>query len=205
MKILFYALIFFVLIFPIYLIKQSWYDLSNNADILYLIHRILGLYAFSLIFLQIILGSAMRRLNKLFPGRMFRIHKRVGYTAFTMATLHPILLYATAIPLGNFSYFESYPQGESALYYWIGIINISLLWISVLSAIFRVKIGPKWIYIHRINYLIFFLIFIHSLKLGVDTQLDSAKVVFSIYALIVLGLGGTKIFDWINSRRQIES
>lgn len=175
----------FILSAPIVLLK-SQLNIRNSTDVLFFLQRASGLYAFSLIFIAIIMGSAMNVVDRFFPAdKVFSIHKIVGKSAFTLAIFHPIFLYSTYLLEHNLNYVLPFLEGSSIIYFYLGILALLLLTVSVGAALARFKIGIKWLYIHRINYLIFWLIFFHGLNLGVDTQTSYARSIFITYGIVV--------------------
>lgn len=189
-----------VLLFPLYLIKDSL-SFADSSDLLFLLHRILGLYAFSIIFIQIILGSGRSLLGKIFsPSLVLKTHMNTGKLALLLVLLHPTLLYLTFFTKGDLSYVTAFMQGESLLYFAMGVTALILILISGFVAIYRLSIGPKWVYIHRINYLIFWLIFIHSFKLGVDVQNTPSQMIYLLYGTVVGALTIRKIFLWVQRK-----
>lgn len=183
-----------ILILPIFL-TAGGFSFTNSSEFLFLIHRLLGIYAFSLIFIQIILGSLRDVLNKFFPSnKILKFHMSTGKIAFLFSVLHPSLLLATYFTEKNLSYLFPFLEGESVIYFSFGILALVAMFISVLAAIFRLRIGPKWIYLHRLNYLIFWLVFFHSAKLGVDVHSDLAAWMYRIYGAIVAVLTARRIY-----------
>lgn len=183
-----------VLLMPIYLVSRNLF-IEKPADILFLVHRMLGLYAFSLIFIQIIIGSTRPLLNRLFPaGAVLQNHMRLGKIAFSLALLHPVFLYSTNLLENNLSYVAPYLKETNLLFYSLGIFSLLLLILSIGAALFRSRIGLKWIYIHRINYVIFWLIVIHSLNLGSDVRSPFGQTIYLIYGSVVTVLTLRRIF-----------
>lgn len=184
---------FIVLSAPVILLSQDL-TIRKSADFLFFLQRASGLYSFSLIFIAIIMGSAMNVVDRFFPAdKVFSFHKIVGKTAFVLAILHPVFLYGTYFLVGNLSYILPFQQGSSIIYYSLGILALLLLIVTVAAALARFRIGIKWLYIHRLNYLIFWLIFFHGLNLGVDTQTSFARFLFITYGVIVAILTIRKI------------
>lgn len=187
-----------VLLFPIYLLWGNFTLTNIQADNLFLIHRIAGLYAFSLIFLQTVIGSTRVPLSQYFPpAKVLSFHMGSGKIAFLLALLHPALLYATYLFTSDFSYIDPFLAGEGAFYFNLGITAVLILILTVVAALMRAKIGPRWVTLHRLNYLVFWLIFFHSRNLGVDTHTQTAEIVFTIYAVIVAGVSLRKGFLFI--------
>lgn len=183
----------FILLAPIFLLK-SQLNIRNATDVIFFLQRASGLYAFSLIFIAIIMGSAMNVVDRFFPAdKVFSFHKIVGKTAFVLAILHPVFLYSTYLPDKNLNYILPFQGGINLFYLSLGIIALILLTLTVSVALLRFRIGLKWLYIHRLNYLIFWLIFFHGLNLGVDTQTSFARFLFITYGVVVAILTIRKI------------
>ena len=188
-----------LLFIPVILLQENW-SVTNTTDLIFAVHRIVGLYAFFLIFIQIILGSGMGLLSKIFTTKLIsNLHQRIGKLAFTLVLAHPILLFATYFPNQNFDYVSSFWNGTNFIFFACGVIALLLLTISVATAIFRQSIGKNWIYIHRINYLIFWLIFYHSYNLGTDTKASLAQNIYLVFAVVVGFLTLRKLFNWGHS------
>lgn len=194
LRILFYLFNLIVLALPLYLIKETL-QFNNSSELLFLLHRIFGLYAFSLIFLQIILGSGRPILAHLFPSyAIINFHQSSGKIAFLFAFLHPILLLSTYFTESNLGYVTSFLAGDMSVYFWTGVIAYFALFVSVGAAIFRRYIGPNWVYFHRLNYLIFWLIFFHSFQFGLDVHSDLGQGMYLVYGTIVGALTLRKFF-----------
>lgn len=196
---------FAILLFPILLLKDNL-TVSTKSDVLFLIHRALGLFAFSLIFLQIILGSSRALLSKIFvPSAILKTHMSLGKFAFVLSLLHPTLLFATYFTQHNLNLVTAYFHGITFFYYLLGVFALILLIVSLTAAIFRFVIGSRWIYLHRINYLIFWLIFFHSIRLGEDTQTDLAKAMYLVYGTTVGALTLRKIYIWLTYKKLLRT
>lgn len=177
--------LFFVMIAPIILINQDL-NFKKTSDLLFFIHRGLGLYAFSLVFLTLVMGSTITLLDRLFtPGKAFLFHQVIASLGFSLSILHPILLLSTYISEGNLGYILPFVTGTNLFYFFLGGFALLLLILTVTSALLRFKLGPKWLFIHRFNYLIFWLVFFHGLNLGVDTQTSFARLLYLTYGAIV--------------------
>ncbi len=201
-KVLLLGLFFLVVLTPFWLMKDNLQTFSGS-DLLFLIHRFLGLMAFSLIFTQIIMGSGRPILSRFFPsGQILKKHMLLGKLAFALALSHPILLFATILTEQNLSYITPFITGDSLLFYLLGVLAAILMIVSVCAAIFRLQIGPKWIYLHRLNYLIFWLIFFHSTNLGLELHSDFAQNLYWGYAIIVVILTLNKLYLWIKHTKQ---
>lgn len=179
------TLLTLVLLSPVILISPNLY-FQKGADILFLVHRLFGLYAFSLIFVALVMGSEILFLDRIFtPGTAFRTHQLIGKVAFTLALLHPVFLYSTYFLENNLSYILPFQTGTNFFFYFLGVMALALLILTVSFALLRFTIGPRWLSIHRLNYFIFWLIFFHSLNLGVDLQTKDAQLLYITYGIVV--------------------
>lgn len=143
--------------------------------------RLIGLFAFTLIFIQISVGSYRSIIwNKIFKsGKVLKLHKTLGVFALLFALSHPILL----ILQNKFRFISNY----SLLGISLGTLGLLLILISVLTFLIRNKINYKnWHKIHMLNYLAFFLIFTHSLLIGADTKAIPILILWIIYFIIVV-------------------
>ncbi|MCR4306154.1 MAG: ferric reductase-like transmembrane domain-containing protein [Candidatus Daviesbacteria bacterium] len=179
------ASLLFVLIAPLILLNQGL-AFKKTSDLLFFLHRGLGIYAFSLIFLALLMGSTISLLDRFFtPGKAFVTHRIIAIVAFVLSLLHPLFLFSTYLSEGNLSYIIPFQTGTNLFYFFLGIFALMLLILTVTSALLRFRLGPKWLFIHRFNYLIFWLIFFHGLNLGVDTKTSFAGFLYLTYGAIV--------------------
>ncbi len=152
-------------------------------DYIFLIHRILGLSAFALIFIQIILGSL--RIN-------LKIHMKIGKVALILAILHPALLIGTNV--------SPFKEGFNQFYFSLGLIGLFLILLTAGAALLGTKVGPIWRYLHRLNYVLFWVIFFHSINLGIDTQSSIVKYIYYSGGIIVGLLTLFKIYSFAKTK-----
>jgi DMSO/TMAO reductase YedYZ heme-binding membrane subunit len=125
-------------------------------------------------------------MDQVFPAdKIFNFHQFVGKLAFVLVISQPVFLFATFFFERNLNYIIPFWKGSNFFYFSFGILALLLFILTVGAALMRFRIGLKWIYIHRLNYLIFWLIFFHSLALGVDLQSQQAKLLYISYGIIV--------------------
>lgn len=160
----------------------------SGKDIVYALLRLAALLAFSLIFIQITTQTFRKIWWRIFnPAKLQKFHEWSGRVSFTLALAHPVLLAAAGffpvskifIPqiLSEFAYERTMALGTLALY---------ALIISVGAALMRKKIPRIWRSMHMFNYLVFYLILLHSLRLGSELQSGLLRYVWLVYALIVI-------------------
>ena len=129
------------------------------------VQRIVGLLAFTLLFVQIILGSFMEKLIEKLGGWIFKFHVTEGVIAYLLILVHPLLF--TFDPFYVFFGFSS--QGAE-FYYSFGRSAFWLVTVAVIAGLLRTQpwLQNNWRKFHILNYVAFFLIWFHSFKVGTD-------------------------------------
>jgi DMSO/TMAO reductase YedYZ heme-binding membrane subunit len=145
---------------------------TASVDPLWTALRVAALFAFTLIAANIILGAFMPRFRRLAKLRtLHRIHKITGLLGFFLAIAHGIMAFLYGI-----GPYETVPT-------WVGPVALALLAISLTTAFNRRRMVRSWRWIHRVNYVIFAVVFVHGLINGYDLQSDVfLRIVFGIYA-----------------------
>ena len=132
--------------------------------------KLAGLTAFTLVGFQVLTGPFMQFWTWLYGPAFYRIHGFMGVFALAFSILHPVILYWALIASGigiiefSKSYGAAYYLGPAALL--LMIVTVS----TAASAVFLHKplFQKHWRWIHYANYIIFLLVFIHSLRIGSD-------------------------------------
>lgn len=164
-------------------VKQIWFALFPLA----------GLYAFFLVWMQIMLGSNMDWIR----GRaswLYSFHKFEGGVALLFALLHPTLL---ALGLGISEYYKyGFVAPGKILFIWIGYLQLFLLICAAGTALLRriEWLRSRWFLIHQLNYLVFILVWLHSWNLGSDVQTTNLRYVW-IFMGITAVLSGSR--KWV--------
>lgn len=142
---------------------------GTPTDIVQRIFPFFGLLAFTLVWTQIMVGSLMPLLTRLFPS-IPRYQRFEGIFALLFALTHPTLL------LIGF--------GWSTFWHW-GFISPDLYWLVILgyagllstlltvtSALLarRSWFAQHWRTIHYLNYVTFAVVWVHSWRLGADVH-----------------------------------
>lgn len=171
--------------------------LSGSAGFsLFTATRVLGLEAFTLIFVNIVTGAESRFFYRLFkPRPMSRFHIATGAAGFLMALAHGVIVLA-----------KSYFKGHSALWV-IGPAALVLLAVTVFAALDRKRLPRVWRRIHQINYLIFLAVFIKAVAIGSDVSAPlgyatALKVVFSIYLAVAAVATALRIWQYGKATRK---
>ena len=147
-----------------------------------LLFPLVGLYAFFFIWAQLMIGSSMALLRKVYSWTDI-FHHTEGVFALLFALLHPFLL---LIGIGLTSYLrKDFVDPSLVIFVWIGQIQLVLMLLTVATALLRNVswLRTRWRLIHRLNYVIFVLVWIHSWFLGSDVQSSNLKYVWFFFAV----------------------
>lgn len=155
----------------------------------YNLAKLAGSLAFGLMFLQITSGTLMNKLRPKFGSGILNWHIGAGILAFCLSILHPVFF---ALALGTKTVMN---LGGYAI---LGKAGILLLVFGVLAGLFRTVpfVTRYWRWIHRLNYIVFMLIYFHSWQLGTDSHRFPLIVVYWLAPIVfVYGLYN-KISQW---------
>lgn len=169
--------------------------------------RLSGIFIFTLLFIQIILGAYMEKLSSKFGGWIFKVHAIQGLVIYLLALIHPLFLL-----IFNFKVFHIidpfyiYTQvcflckNKSEFLYTFGRLAIWFLTIGVFVAIFRSSdswLNKNWRKLHTLNYLVFFFVAIHGYFLGGDFNVFPLNYLFYTSVITVLSTIILKLFKKI--------
>ena len=178
------------LLMPVYLFFHdrggtAWlHGLTLKSDF-QLLFPLLGLYAFTFVTWQVLVATNLRWLRKLWP-KVLQFHRFQGSFALLFAILHPffILLGFGVISELHLSYVAS------SLKWWllpaVTALTIMLATVSTAILAWRGMNIPWWRKLHRLNYLVFALVWLHSWFIGTDTRLPFLRRVWLGYLLLVV-------------------
>ncbi|MBI5405075.1 MAG: hypothetical protein HY976_02515 [Candidatus Kerfeldbacteria bacterium] len=158
------------------------------------IFPLVGLYALTLVWAQVILGSNLGFWGTVFPGiRTF--HRAEGIFALLFALAHPAL---RSFGYGPTELWNDPTLGVSAgneIWLVVGYLQLFLMILTVSTALLmRTKLVAKhWHRIHYANYAVFGLAWLHSWWLGSDVQSTGLKYVWWFFAATAIAAVGTKI------------
>ena len=165
---------------PITVLKNTPISLVVSTPVMLTgtIQRLVGLWAFTLLFTQIVLGSFMQKWTEKLGGWVFGFHVFEGLVAYVLIVVHPISFLFFNYFLGKgFDPFNVFTQAcvlcpsPTELYYTLGRAAFWLLTFGVLAALFRTStpfLRLHWRKFHILNYLAFLLVGLHSLGVGTD-------------------------------------
>ena len=177
------------------------FALGSSARLTNFIQRGLGLFAFSMLFVQIILGAFMKKISAKLGGWVFNFHVFEGILAYVLVFLHPIFfLLSNYFSGGKFDPYVAFInvclicKTPTDYYQTIGRISFWLLSISVFAAFFRKTIPwlkSNWRKFHVLNYLVFLLVGAHGFLIGTDFR---SQPFFTFAILAYLTVFGMVIF-----------
>ena len=138
--------------------------------------RLLGLYAFTFAFFNIMTGALSRLFYMVFnPAREYLFHIVCGATALGLALAHGIIVLVTHFYRGF-----SWP--------WvIGPVALVLLIVTVASALEKNRLRHVWRAIHLINYLIFTAVFVKVMIIGQDVS-AATSTAYAMKSIMILYL-----------------
>jgi len=175
--IIFFAIYLAVAVIPGYVFFSTRAGTSDFP-----IFPLFGLYAFFLVWAQIMIGTNMGVLRRtLGLPWMLTFHMWEGGIAFLFALLHPLFAYlALGGPLGVFKAYQG-----NGLYILLGYLAITLMTVTVLTALLRkvAWLRDRWHTIHYANYVIFLLAWIHSFNIGSDVQSTGLRYLWMFYGV----------------------
>lgn len=181
--------------------------MKNPTVMLNMIQRIVGLLAFTLLFIQIILGAFMPRLVDKFGGWIFNFHVFQGILVYLLIFAHP----AVFVVFNYFAHHNIDPfyvftdicvlcSNKFELFYSLGRVSFWLITLSVFAGLFRTAtpwLRVNWKKIHILNYLSFVLISLHSLFVGTDIGTFPFSFFHGPAMAIVAGVIIYKLFKFV--------
>jgi hypothetical protein len=191
--------------------------LKSPAYLTNFIQRIIGLTAFTLLFVQLILGAFMDKLTKRLGGWIFKFHVFEGGLVYTLALAHALFLillnHYVGIGWDPYRVFINaclLCQTPLEYYYTLGMLSFWLLTVAVFAGLFR-KANPwlkaNWRKLHVINYAVFLIVGAHGFLIGQDFRAQPfysfAILAYAIVAGVVVFIEIPKLYknfgNWIRS------
>ncbi len=153
-------------------------------DSLQILFPLIGLYAFTLVTGQLFVATNIWWLKKLWP-RVIHFHRYQGGAALILAVTHPLTI---LIGFGLASYVaRSFVAPSLKVWLIPAYLGLVILFTTVITATMAWYSDrfPWWRKLHRLNYLVFALFWIHSWNIGSDTKLYPLKIVWIIAPIIL--------------------
>lgn len=200
-KLVFYTLwILLVALGPIAVLKNTPIATlaGHNALIVNALLRIIGLVAFTVLFIQLILGSFMPYLTQKFGGWLFNFHILQGIFVYILVLGHPSLYmgyrYLIGQGLDPFFIFTSVCvlcHTKLDLYYTFGRVAFWFVTTAVFAGLFRTAtpfLRMHWRKFHILNYFAFLFVGYHSLMLGTDLGTAPFSYIHGPALVIISGI-----------------
>lgn len=185
-----------VLIGPLTLLINFPFEklFSSQAVTINFFQRLIGLISFSLIFVQVVIGSMMPTLIEKLTSKLFRFHILEGIAIYMLIIAHPILGAINGVSL-------IFVFTREELLYNFGRIAFSLFTIGVFAGLFRSQpfLIRHWKKLHILNYVAFYLVAIHSYFVGSDTR---GFPFIILWWIAVVSVSGILVYKWLNSLHQ---
>lgn len=165
-----------------------------------LIFPLVGLYAFTLLWSQFVIGSARSVLRKLVHPAIITFHRRQGVLIFLLAWLHPTLRF---FGIGLDQYFKSWNVTPTLVpYLWLGYLQLFLLTLTAGTALLRKLpwLKTRWHTIHYLNYAVFVLVWIHSWVLGSDVQTTNLRYLWYFFGLTAVASTLVRVLNIVKRR-----
>jgi glycine/D-amino acid oxidase-like deaminating enzyme/nitrite reductase/ring-hydroxylating ferredoxin subunit/DMSO/TMAO reductase YedYZ heme-binding membrane subunit len=148
-----------------------------------LMFPLVGLYAFTLVWAQVMLGSGMPLWRRAYPW-IEKFHRAEGVFVLLFAGLHPSLIFF-AYGMAYFGF--PFVVSSHRIYAWMGEFQLTLIIVTVLTALLRKskRLQKVWRYIHWANYVVFTSAWIHSWYLGSDVRTTPLRYLWIFFAASV--------------------
>src|SRR3990172_730157 len=189
---------------PFTVLKNTDLSTAISSDLLFvnLFQRLTGVVAFTLIFIQITLGSLMERWIKILGAKAFRAHVTEGIITYTFIFIHPLMqMYFDYSARGLFGALLTLFPGRD-IYLNLGKVGFLLLTVGVIAGYFRTKpfFRRNWRSFHILNYIAYFFIFIHSRNLGSDVNSLPFAILHKSSVFIVALIISYKLYLKLSSK-----
>ncbi len=186
-----------ILIGPVTVLRNTPLSvaLSNQTVLINFLQRIVGTVAFSMLFVQIILGAFMQKWTEKLGAWIFSFHKAEGATAYSLIVLHPLLFVLFNFKIkGVFDPFYVYTDlcvlcsNSREFFYTFGRLAFWLITVAVAAALLRNQpwLRVHWRKFHILNYVAFLSVAFHSWNVGTDTHSEPFLAFFWFALSLVL-------------------
>lgn len=157
-------------------------DESLDGQFLYVLSKLVGLYAIVLMWLQLMSGLVRIRL---FDGWNPVIHRNLGLVTLSLVVLHVTLFVAgVSIRNGHFAYKLLLPNLFGPYFPKIVALGVIALWLLIIAAVFaaiRNRLPIVWKWGHRLMLVVFGLGFVHSYLIGSEAR--AGGMLYLYYAM----------------------
>jgi predicted ferric reductase/mono/diheme cytochrome c family protein len=170
------------------------------STILYGTVRFLALVGFELVLFQYVLSSRIKWIEKKIGlDKLFRIHRMCGIIGVTFIIVHPIFL----ITFGKIQSYEILQSTSRLAAVSIGVLTLSILCVTGGVALLHRRLNLKyetWKGIHKANYIVLPLGFMHSLIMGSDLANEPLRTFWLVLLVIYAAVLTYKLVNRIRVR-----
>lgn len=164
----------FLLSAPVTILLNTSHGVVIKNDIVFInfLQKLFGLLAFTLLFIQIVLGSRLGRWINILGARAYKYHITHGLIAYFFVVIHPLMQIALDIKMqGLMGAFVSFLPGID-VFFDLGKLSFLLITLGLTAGYFRTKpyLRRFWRRYHILNYAAFVFVSVHSWNLGTDIK-----------------------------------
>lgn len=191
--------------------------LGNPIYLSNFIQRVLGLSAFTMLFVVTILGVFLDKISKKLGGWIFNFYIYTSVFAYILVLLHPIMYLSTAyFAVGKFDPYAAFVnvcllcRTPGDFYLTLGRVSFWFVSIAVFALVFRNTFSwlkTKWKNTRVLNSVAFLLAGTHGFLLGVDFKempfyafaIAATAIVLAVMAFIEIPLLYKNFISWVES------
>ena len=170
------------------------------STIFYRTIRSLALVGFVLILFQYVLSSRIKWIEKdIGLDKLFRIHKTCGPIGIAFILIHPMVL----VTFGKIQSYEISQSSVKLAAVSIGVLTLSVLCVTGGVALLHRRLNLKyetWKDIHKANYIVFPLGFVHSLIMGSDLANEPLRTFWLVLLIVYAAVLTYKLVNRVRVR-----
>ena len=175
-------------------------DPQAQSHVFWYINRATGFTAYLVLFANMVLGLMVKtkRYDAIAPRwRSFDLHQFTALLALGFLALHIFpLLFDSFAPFTLTQLFVPLASTYRPLWIAVGIISLYGLVVVTVTFYFRAQIGQRaWRAIHYVSFAAFFLVLLHGVFAGSDSQELWAKLTYWVTGVIVCMLTASRFLE----------
>jgi sulfoxide reductase heme-binding subunit YedZ len=158
---------------------------GNDILMVNIFQRVVGLLVYVMLSVQIVIGSNIKYWVQIVGARAYKLHITQGIVAFLFSLVHPlfenvVVYLVSGSVIDSLAVFVPSISTQRDLYMTVGKIALTLMIIAVFTGYFRTKpfLRRNWRVFHILNYLVFFIVFLHSFLIGSDVRNFPFSVIY---------------------------
>ena len=173
-----------------------------DGQFLYIVSKLVGLYAMFLLWLQVMLGLLGKQvLSRLGLDFKPAFHASLGLTVVGLLLAHiTLFVIAASIRNGNFAYQLLLPNLFGHYYPMIVSLGLIAAWLILVALLFvalRTRFQFLWKWGHRLTLPAFFLVFFHSYLIGSETRAGLLEYFYYLMFFLVALVLFFRIWNFI--------